>query len=115
MDVAAHSHAADTDLLQPEVAVTSKGAVVVAYFARSNSLVDTYLASSTDHGDHFSVDKRVNTVSWRFAAGVATNDNSFVWIGDYQGLASAPGAIYVLWNDARDGHLELYLAAVPEA
>jgi hypothetical protein len=114
LDIAAPSNAADTDLLQPEVAVTSRGAVMISYFARSNGLVEVYLAESTDHGDHITLNQRVNTVSWRFAAGVTTNDNSFVWIGDYQGLASTPGRIYILWNDARDGHLQLYLADVPD-
>jgi hypothetical protein len=88
--------------------------VVISYFARTTGLVDVYLARSTDHGDHMTRNQRVNTVSWRFTAGVSTNDNSFVWIGDYQGLASILGRTYLLWNDGRDGHLELYLAAVPE-
>jgi hypothetical protein len=115
MDVAAPSTAADIDLLQPEVAVMSTGAVMISYFARSAGLVNVYLARSTDHGDHFPLNQRVNTVSWPFAAGVSTNGGSSFWIGDYQGIAPASGRTYLLWNDARDGQLELYLVAVSEA
>jgi hypothetical protein len=111
--VASTAIAADTDRLQPAVGVTSTGTVMISSFTRSNGLVNVYLASSTDHGDHMSQGQRVNTVSWRFAAGVATNGSSSVWIGDYQGLATTPGRTYLLWNDARDGRLELFLATVP--
>jgi hypothetical protein len=114
MNVAAPITAADTDLLQPEVAVTSTGAVVISYLARSAGLVNVYLGRSTDYGEHFTSTQRVNTVSWRFAAGVSTNGGSSFWIGDYQGIASFAGRTCLLWNDARDGHLDLYLVAVAD-
>jgi hypothetical protein len=34
------------------------------------------------------------------------------WIGDYQALATTPGAFHPLWNDTRTGQLQLYTAAV---
>jgi hypothetical protein len=34
------------------------------------------------------------------------------WIGDYQGLASTPGAFHPFWNDTRTGRLELFTATV---
>ena len=34
-------------------------------------------------------------------------------LGDYQALATTPGAFHPLWNDTRTGQLELFTAAVP--
>jgi hypothetical protein len=82
---------------------------------RDGGLVNVYPARSTDYGDQFPLNQRINTVDWRFAAGVATNGGSSFWIGDYQGIASTLGRTYLLWNDARDGQLELCLVAVAES
>lgn len=103
-----------TDHLLPQLLVTPQGTVEVSYFALTNGLVDVYLARSTDHGAHFLPSLRINATNWRFALGVATNSGAQTWVGDYQGLAAAPGVMYLLWNDAHLGHLELYMAAVPE-
>jgi hypothetical protein len=33
-------------------------------------------------------------------------------LGDYQALATTPGAFHPMWNDTRTGELELFTAAV---
>jgi hypothetical protein len=37
------------------------------------------------------------------------------WIGDYQGLAAGPGAVYPIWSDTESGHLEIVMARIPTA
>jgi hypothetical protein len=36
------------------------------------------------------------------------------WIGDYQGLASAAGAVHPFWNDSRTGRLEILAERMPK-
>jgi hypothetical protein len=103
-----------TDYLLPQLLVTANGSVYVSYFALRRGQVDVYLAQSTDHGLHFLSHRRITDRSWNFALGVrvTTDLGKQLWVGDYQGLAAAPGVVYLLWNDSRTSHLELFLAAV---
>ena len=34
------------------------------------------------------------------------------WLGDYQGLASAPRAFHPFWTDTRTGRMEIFTATV---
>jgi hypothetical protein len=35
------------------------------------------------------------------------------WIGDYQGITATSKSFHLVWNETRDGTLDLYAANVP--
>ncbi len=93
---------------QPQLAVAPNDTLYASYLTlyNSNSFIDVYLTQSNDHGASFQASKKITNVSWNPSNGVNG------WVGDHQGLAIGPKAIYPLWNDTRASHLEIYTAIV---
>jgi hypothetical protein len=107
-----------SDHFQPQVIVDAAGEVDVAYFALAHGLVREYLARLSGTGSKSVYHRTIGATSFDPARGVAGKGGTggkggSAWIGDYQALAAGPGAVYPLWNDARTGRLELYIAVVP--
>jgi hypothetical protein len=48
-----------------------------------------------------------------FNAAIGAHPSGTLQLGNYQALATTPGAFHPLWNDARTGKLQLYTASVP--
>jgi hypothetical protein len=103
---------ADADCFQPQIAVSASGNVYVSYFRLARGRVDLFLAHSRSQGASFSPPMRISGVSFDPNLSSEHRENG-VWIGDYEGLAAAPGVIYPFWNDTRTGHLAIFAAAVP--
>jgi photosystem II stability/assembly factor-like uncharacterized protein len=91
---------------QPEVAIDDAGRVGVMAFAMSQGKASVALMISEPG-------------SLRFGAPITVTGQPFdpakvnYELGDYQALATTPGAFHPLWNDTRTGELELFTAAVP--
>jgi hypothetical protein len=102
----------DADHFQPQVAVTAMGIVYVSYFTLAAGRVDLYLSRSLTDGAGFSPGRRITSTSFDPGLSSEHREDS-AWIGDYQGLATAPGVIHPFWNDTRTGHLAIFTANVP--
>jgi hypothetical protein len=91
---------------QPDVAIDDAGRIGVMAFAMSQGKASVVLMISEPG-------------SRRFAAPIVVTGQPFdparahYELGDYQALATTPGAFHPLWNDTRTGELELFTAAVP--
>ena len=91
---------------QPEVAIDDTGRIGVMAFAMNQSEVSVVLMISEPG-------------PLRFASPITVTDQPFdpakasYELGDYQALATTPGAFHPLWNDTRTGELQLFTAAVP--
>ncbi len=112
-----NNDATTTDQFMPAIAVAENGNVGVAFYDRrndpdNNSLVDVYLALSSDNGRTFFTNQRVTTANWPvlptplgFRAG---------YHGDYIQMAAAGNNFYVAWGDDRSGQdPDVYVAVVP--
>jgi len=112
-----NNDATTTDQFMPAIAVAENGNVGVAFYDRrndpdNNSLVDVYLAVSSDSGRTFFTNQRVTTANWPvlptplgFRAG---------YHGDYIQMAVAGNNFYVAWGDDRSGQdPDVYVAVVP--
>lgn len=97
---------------QPQVAVDPRGHVFVSYFALAYGRIDQFLGVSTSWGSNFQRPIRVTARSFDPRLGITAYRNGLWWIGDYQGLAVGPRAVYPMWNDTRTGHLQIFAAAV---
>jgi hypothetical protein len=102
--------AGQADHFQPQIVVSARGTVYVSYFTLARGRVDLYLTWSTTHGARFGAGERITTVS--FDPRRSGQQREGPWIGDYQGLALSPRAIYPFWNDTRTGHMEIFAAVV---
>ncbi len=67
----------------------------------NNVLFDSWYTSSTDGGATWDPDTRVSTVSQNLNVGLPPGSGGAA--GDYWGLDTTQNAVYVAWNDARDG------------
>jgi hypothetical protein len=91
---------------QPQVAIDNAGRIGVMAFAMNHSLTSVVLTIS-EPGEI------------RFGSPITLSDRPFdpakvqYELGDYQALATTPGAFHALWNDNRTGELELFTAKVP--
>ena len=99
------------DQLQPQLAVGPDGTVALSYFVQWRGRIDLYLALSHDRGARFAPPVRVTSRSWDPRLGLSVSPGQF-WIGDYQGLAAGPTAVYPFWNDTSNGRLGIYTAAI---
>lgn len=91
---------------QPEVAVDDAGRIGIMAFAMNHGMVSVVLIIAAPG-------------SLRFGPPITISDQPFdpakvhYELGDYQSLATTPGAFHALWNDTRTAELELFTAAVP--
>lgn len=90
---------------QPAVAIDDAGRIGVLAFAVKQRMASAALMISQPD-------------SLQFAPPITLTDQPFnpakvnYELGDYQALATTPGAFHALWNDTRTGQLELFTAAV---
>jgi hypothetical protein len=91
---------------QPAVAIDDAGQIGVMAFAMNQGKASVVFMISEPG-------------SLRFGPPIAVTHQPFdpatvnYELGDYQALATTPGAFQPLWNDTRTGELELFTAAVP--
>ena len=92
---------------------SSSGAVDVVFYDRRDnqgpSLMNMYLARSTDGGASFGDNTRVTSASSdsRIQADITSN-SSAIGMGDYVGVAAASGKAHLLWTDTRRGKQEIF-------
>ncbi len=106
-----------TDQFMPAIAVAENGNVGVAFYDRrndpeNNSLVDLYLAISSDGGRTFPINQRVTTTNWPVlptAFGFRPG-----YHGDYNQVVASGNNFHVAWGDDRSGQdPDVYVAVVP--
>jgi hypothetical protein len=91
---------------QPEVAIDSAGRIGVMAYAMSERMVSVVLVTSRPGSLHF-------------GAPITVSDQPFdpaevnYELGDYQALATTPGAFHPLWSQTHTGQLQLFTAQVP--
>lgn len=98
---------------QPQLALTTTGAVYVSYLAIKNGRVDVNLTHSTDDGATFAASRRISSSSFSPRFGDKTRSPAIPWIGDYQALAAAAHTIYAVWTDTRTSKMQLFAASIP--
>ena len=100
---------------QPQLAVGDGGRVGLSVFELASGRVHVVMVTSTPDGASFGPPRTVTGSSFDPTLGLAHGDGTAAehWIGDYQGLAAAPGAFHPVWNDTRTGHLELVTTTIP--
>jgi hypothetical protein len=88
---------------------SSNGNVEVAFYDQRNdsggSLINLYLARSTNGGASFEENNRVSSVGSdpRIQADVSGSNANAIGIGDYIALAAVRGKAHMLWTDTRNG------------
>jgi hypothetical protein len=98
---------------QPNVAVDDAGRVAISAFALAHGRISEVLLLSPPHQLNFSAPLQVTTAPFDPHSSTATGPKHGAWwIGDYQGITAAPGAIHLVWNDTRTGKMDLYAATV---
>ncbi len=107
----------NTDRFEPDIAVADNGNVGVIFYDRrndpdNNSLMDVYLAVSSDGGRTFPVNTRVTTTNWPVLP--TSLDNRPGYHGDYNKVVASDNNFYIAWGDDRSGlDPDVYMAAVP--
>lgn len=110
--VTVNSDATSSDQLMPALAVSSNGAVSIAWLDNRNDPnninYDVYMATSVN-GQTFGANKRVTEV-----ASNPYNDPRMqgTMIGDYFALSASNGLVYSLWTDTRNNNQDIYMAPV---
>jgi hypothetical protein len=94
---------------QPQVAIDAAGRIGVMAFAMTHGKVSVVLMLSEPNSLRFGPPI---TVTHQPFDPTKSGRGSRWWIGDYQALATTPGAFHPLWNDTRTGQLQLFTAAV---
>jgi hypothetical protein len=98
---------------QPQLTVDNDGQVALSAFALAGGRVDVVLFTSGPGPLRFGPPLTITSKPFDPAEGtVSGGKHGTWWIGDYQGLASSPGALHPFWNDTRTGQLELFTATV---
>jgi hypothetical protein len=97
---------------EPQVAIDDTGRIGVMAFAWAKGQVSVVLMLSEPGSLRFGRPITVTDKPFNPALG-EIRGNGMWSIGDYQALATTPGAFHPLWNDTRTGQLQLFTAAVP--
>jgi hypothetical protein len=95
---------------QPEVAIDDVGRIGVMAFAMKHGMVSVVLMLSEPGSMRFGAP--IPVTDQPFNPATVTDQSGTWWIGNYQALATTPGAFHPLWNDTRTGSLELFTAAI---
>lgn len=105
-----------TMYFHPQLAVDRHGHVGLSVFALTGGRVQVAMSISTSPATSFPPVRSITpgpgfdpALGLALGSGAATEH----WIGDYQGLATTPGAFHPVWNDTRTGRLELFSTTVP--
>jgi hypothetical protein len=107
----------DAIYFQPNLAADAAGRIAISAFALANGRVDEVLLLSRlsrQQELRFHPPLRVTTASFDPHNPTTASRGKYGawWIGDWQGIASSPGAFHLVWNDTRTGKLDLYAATV---
>ena len=94
---------------EPQVAI-DRGRIGVMAFALTQGLVSVVMMQSAPDSLRFS--SPIAVTDQPFNPVRVADPNGRLQLGDYQALATTPGAFHPLWNDARTGRLQLYTAVV---
>lgn len=101
---------------QPNLAVDEAGRVAISAFALNSGLISEILLVSQHHQHgqlRFSAPLQVTTHPFNPHSQTATGQKHGAWwIGDYQGITASAGAFHLVWNETRNGMLELFAARV---
>jgi hypothetical protein len=100
---------------QPQIVVDESGAIAISAFALAEGRVNVVLWQAASAAAPFGSATLVSSEPFDPALGVPETKHGAWWIGDYQGLSTAGGVLYLVWNDTRTGNVELFTAAVPFA
>ena len=57
---------------------------------------------------------RVTASPFDPTVGTSTGTGAY-WLGNYQGLAAAPGSYHPIWNDTRTGQTQIFTAVIPDS
>jgi hypothetical protein len=99
----------------PDVTILKRGDVNVIYYESEEtgdtSLVDLYLARSTDGGANFEAPVRVSEVTTDWGD---TASNIIPNFGDYNTAVSAGNRVYATWADGRNGVPDVFFALILE-
>jgi hypothetical protein len=93
---------------QPEVAIDNAGRIGVMAFTMNRGIVNVVLMTSDPGSLHFN-------------APITVSEHPFdpaemdYQLGDYQALATTPGAFHPIWSQPHTGQLQLFTTAVPAA
>jgi hypothetical protein len=82
----------------PSITVDNAGYIYIAWSDYRNGNWDIYFTNSTDFGNTFSTNKKVNDD----LAGASHSDSSIT--------ALDTGKLYIAWRDSRDGNSDIYFA-----
>jgi hypothetical protein len=94
---------------EPQLAIDAAGRIGVMAFAMAHSKVSVVLMVSEPGSLRFGPPI---TITRRPFDPAMSGFGRRWWIGDYQALATTPGAFHPLWNDTRTGQLQLFTATV---
>lgn len=94
---------------EPQVAIDAAGRIGVMAFAMTHRRVSAVLMHSKPGSLHFSPPITITKQPFDPAR---SGFGSRWFLGDYQALATTPGAFHPLWNDTRTGQLQLFTATV---
>ena len=106
-----------TDRFQPDVAVADNGNVGIIFYDRrndpdNNSLMDLYVAISTDAGRSFPINSRVTTTNWPVLPTPLGYRPGYH--GDYNKVTAVGNDFYAAWGDDRSGlNPDVYVATIP--
>ena len=94
----------------PQLAVDHAGRLGVLSYGLVPGGIDVFLFMSEPHTMRFGAPRRVTSRPFDPRGG--QNRAGSFWLGDYQGLASAPGTFHPFWTDTRMGRMEIFTATV---
>jgi hypothetical protein len=96
---------------EPQVAIDDAGRIGVMAFAMAQGMVSVVLMQSEPGSSRLGAP--IAVTDHPFNAAIGAHPSGTLQLGNYQALATTPGAFHPLWNDARTGKLQLYTASVP--
>ena len=103
----------DVVYFQPNLAVDDAGRVAISAFALANGRVNQVLLLSRPGELHFQPPLQVTTAAFDPHSPTESGQKHGAWwIGDYQGITAGAEGFQLVWNDARNGKLELFAATV---
>jgi hypothetical protein len=96
----------------PQVAAATRGHAAVSAFALAAGRVEVLLFTSQPGHPGFGSPLRVTSRSFDPTVGTSSGAGTY-WLGNYQGLAAAPGSFHPIWTDTRTGQTQIFTAAIP--
>jgi hypothetical protein len=99
---------------EPQIAAAGHGRAAVSAFALASGRVEVLLFTSRPGHPGFGSPLRVTASPFDPTVGTSTGTGAY-WLGNYQGLAAAPGSYHPIWNDTRTGQTQIFTAVIPDS